>query len=389
MAGRMQRAQPANAAREDSHRAEEDHEEDFFRKRYHKLERFCSKTWHRLTWWAPDRDELFAYDTVKEVRILDRRAGFLYYGIQFAVLFYVIVVVFIIKQQYLDTEKTAGWMITRVMRSQLDHLGMPWDVYDRISNPTEKGAVFIPTRVLVTKDQKQGQCESPLHNCTSDRDCRAGGQTFGCAVASGHCIRHQWCPPEDVTAPTTVVHYLDIDEVELFIQTYVHYHKFNLDVTTTDEKLPINYPEKRANTYRVRDIVRFANLEPEQFVENGAVMLLSALFRCNLNEHKCELKVEANNVDTRTGFNTVYNHIYWENGERKRDTYRMYGLRLLTSATGFGKKTSFSKIMLQLSSAISLFTIAEMVADFFLISVVAERKHYTEQKIKETEDFND
>lgn len=33
--------------------------------------------------------------------------------------------------------------------------------------------------------------------------------------------------------------------------------------------------------------------------------------------------------------------------------------------------------------------IAQSVADFVLMSVIAERKHYTDQKVLQTEDFNE
>ena len=59
------------------------------------------------------------------------------------------------------------------------------------------------------------------------------------------------------------------------------------------------------------------------------------------------LQVETANVDTKTGFNHVYENIYYEasrsnvswlfgvqDGVRKRDAYRMFGIRVVTSATG-------------------------------------------------------
>lgn len=344
-------------------------------------------SWYELN--MPDCDDVFSYETVKEVRVLDRRLGFVYYGVQGAVILYIVVYVFFYKQGYLDTEKTSGWMMCKVMKPQVSQEGLPWDVYDRVTNPGEQGAVFIPTRVLVTKEQSsEGSCESPLHNCSDDTDCHHSNQRLGCA-ASGRCLRQQWCPAEDASLSTTTTHYLSIDEVELWFQTYVHYHQFNLDVSTTDEKTPIYYPHRRANTYRLRDLLAMAGMELEEFTENGAMVLVNALFTCDLDTHNCDMKVSTQNVDTKTGFNHVHNRVYWEDGVRKRDSYRMYGLRLLTSATGFGSKTSFSQILLQLSSAISLFSFAEMVADFWLQYVVPERRHYVEQKILHTEEFND
>lgn len=351
------------------------------------LSTFGHAAWDRL----PDPDDVFAYETVKWVRVLDRRLGLVYYSTVIVILLYVVLYVFIIEKQYLDFEKSSGWILVKVLNQQISDTGALWDSYERITNPGEQGAVFIPTRILITKAQnQQGFCESPLHNCTKDIDCDIGNellQKSECAP-SGRCMRRQWCPHENVELPTTETQYIDYSEIELWFSTYVHYHNFKLDVATTDEKHEIVYPMRRANTYPLHDLIRMANLEPEEVVENGAVMIANALLDCDLDSGECESKVTAINGDTRSGFNYAYTHIYFEDGLRKRDLLRMYGIRILTFATGFGSKTSFAMIVLQVSSGIALMMMAQVVADAVLTNIIAERKHYTNQKIIQTEDFN-
>merc|ERR1719181_350426 len=88
------------------------------------------------------------------------------------IVIYVVLYVFIIEKQYLDLEKTQGWIIVEVLNNQKSDLGFTWDAYDRITNPGEQGAVFIPTRILTTRAQTQGDyCESPLHPCVTNEDC--------------------------------------------------------------------------------------------------------------------------------------------------------------------------------------------------------------------------
>jgi len=355
---------------------------------------WCIDEWYKLEekGYLPDFDDVLAYDTVKLVRVLDRRLGFLYYAVNLVVILYVVVYIFLIKKQYLSEEKTTGWAICKVMQPQMSHLGIEWDVYDRVTNPGEQGAAFIPTRIVVTRGQTQGDyCESPPNNCTSDRDCDIGDENLQRSQCSPNkrCMRRGWCPAEDPAAVTTESHELSFEDVELWFQTFVHYNDFNLDVSTTDEKTSVHFPNEKSNTYRLRDIVAMAGIEPKDFSTNGAVVLLNILFNCNLDSKQCDLKVESNTVDIATGYNYVHNNVYWEDGVRKRDSYRMYGIRLLTFTTGFGTKTSLSQIILQLSSAVSLFSCAEIVADFWLQNVVPERRHYNHQKVIETEDFND
>jgi len=344
----------------------------------------------------PDADEVFAYETVKWVRVLDRRLGFVYYSMLFIIIIYIVLYVFIIEKQYLDMEKSSGWIMVQVMNNQMSDLGQTWDIYDRITNPGEQGAVFIPTRIVITREQVQDYCPSPMHNCTVPSDCDIDNnllQKEECV--NGRCMRMQWCPAEDPEnlspGSRTEVQYLEFGNVELWFRTYVHFHKFQLDVATTDEQKEILYPMKRANTYPLHDLIRMANIDPEEVVENGAMLIVNALLQCDLDAETCGSKIETINVDTKTGYNYVFTHVYFENnGEvRKRDVMRMYGIRLLTFATGFGMKTSFPQIVLQVSSGIALMVMAQTIADFFLTAVVAERKHYEDQKILKTEDFND
>lgn len=345
------------------------------------------------TWWAglPDSDDVFAYETVKYVRVLDRRLGLVYYTMLMIIIVYIVLYVCIIEKQYLDFEKSSGWILVKVLNNQKSDTGSMWDTYDKITNPGEQGASFIPTRVLITKDQKQdGFCESPLHNCTKNADCDIDNELLQKSQCSnGLCLRRQWCPPENVDLPTTETQYLEFTNVELWFSTYVHYHKFMLDVATTDEQQEILYPMRRANTYPLHDMIRMANLDPEEVVENGALMIANALLDCDLDTGECGSKLTTINVDTKSGFNYAYNHIYFEDGVRKRDVLRMYGIRVLAFATGFGSKTSFAMIVLQTSSGIALMMVAQTVSDIVLMSVIAERKHYTDQKVLMTEDFND
>lgn len=338
-----------------------------------------------------DTDDIFAYETVKWVRVLDHRLGAVYYTMLIIIVVYVVLYVCVIEKQYLDYEKSNGWIIIQVLNHQKSDQGITWDTYDRVTNPGEQGAVFIPTRILTTRGQSQeGFCESPIHTCTTAADCDIDNELLQKSECSnGRCMRRQWCPAENPEAATTETQFLEFGNVELWFSTYVHYHKFQLDVATTDEREEILYPMKRANTYPLHDLIRMANLDPEEVIENGAVLIANALLDCDLDVNVCESKAETINVDTTSGYNYGYTHIYYEDGVRKRDAVRMYGIRLIAFATGFGDKTSFSMIVLQVSSGIALMMVAQSAADFVLMTVVPERKHYTDQKVLQTEDFND
>jgi len=347
--------------------------------------------WDTLTADLPDADVVFAYDTVKEVKVLDRRLGIIYYVVLMLIIFYVVIYVFMIKKQYLDTEKTSGWVLTKVVNPAHDEDGNPWDIMDSVTNPGEQGAVFIPTRVVVTRGQVQeGYCESKLHPCKGPEDCDIGDEALQKSECSnGFCMRRQWCPAQEVGKPETTVSYVDIGGYDLWFQTNLHYHKFMLDVSTTDEPEPRKYPMNHPNTFPIHDILRMANIDPKDIKENGAIVAVNNIFDCELDSHVCQRSIEAINIDTKTGFNYIQNHFYMEGGVRKRDEFRYYGVRIVAFATGLGKATSFANVVLQVSSAIALLSCAQAAADVFLQYIVPERKHYVDMKVIPTEDFND
>lgn len=170
----------------------------------------------------------------------------------------------------------------------------------------------------------------------------------------------------------------------------VHFHNFDLDVSTTDETVSVEYPMKHANTYFVHDIIRMANLPMEEVIENGAILSLNMVYDCELDLPKvCRDKLTVTNIDTQTGFNHVWNNYYYEDGKRKRDTYRMYGLRFVVFATGLGHQISTARIVLQFATFMSMSTVAMTLSDLVLQFLIAERASYKAQKVQETEDFND
>merc|ERR1719498_683897 len=142
---------------------------------------------------------------------------------------------------------------------------------------------------------------------------------------------------------------INTEKYDVWLKTNVHFHKFMLDVSTTEEKEPVKYPRPRANTYPLHDLLRMANVNVKEVEKTGAIMMVNAIFDCNLDSHVCQTKVESGLIDSHTGYNYVQNYFYYDGDVRKRDTYRLFGVRLVVFATGRGSKTSFAMVVLQVS----------------------------------------
>ena len=62
---------------------------------------------------------------------------------------------------------------------------------------------------------------------------------------------------------------------------------------------------------------------------------------------------------------------------------------MLISSLGQGKRISLSAIMLQISSGIALLWLAGAAADFLMLYILPEAKHYRTYKQERTPDFSD
>lgn len=351
-----------------------------------------------------DWDEFFAYDTIKEVRVLDRRLGLIYYAVLAMVVFYILIFCIIMNKQYLAFEKTNGFMMTKVLTPTYlnvteDSPGLPFDVYEAFSNPGESSALFIPTRVVVTRGQSQkGDCPNPAFSCKADKDCDTGEAVSAAKCEKGSCVRRGWCPPEQLGAGTTESYKVDAEAFQVWFQGMVQYHIFQdlegkgLTAGNIEEPDPIMSPADNANTYGLWYILEKAAVKLEDVWKDGAVLLLTAKFDCDLDakeDEQCVTNIEGATVDVENGFNYKVVNYYDEGGERKRNLYHFYGIRLVIFSVGLGQRSDPTQIVLVLSQAIALLSCAGTVADVFLQYMVPERKHYIEQKIIQTEDFGD
>merc|ERR1719281_1537077 len=156
----------------------------------------------------------------------------------------------IIKRQYLDNEKSNGFIMTKVLNPSYANDTIPFDVFEAVHNPGESGALFIPTRVMVTRNQGQkGSCENPGYPCDSDEDCDTGDDMSTGKCSNSMCVRRGWCPSETVRTPGTEVYKIDASSYDLWFQGRVLYHKFRADVGNTEDPSPISGRTARSSLF--------------------------------------------------------------------------------------------------------------------------------------------
>eukprot|EP00908_Phaeocystis_cordata_P014372 Transcript_25472.p1 GENE.Transcript_25472~~Transcript_25472.p1 ORF type:complete len:443 (-),score=224.24 Transcript_25472:160-1488(-) len=400
---------------------------------------------------AIDLDELFSYQTKKEVRMLDRRLGYLCWGIRLLVWGYIIGFVFIANEGYTQQETAHGHVLTTVEGSTYSMsrgVARSWDAVDASRPSLENGALFIATQVLHTQHQVMGNCTSPSKKCSLDADCEKRPPLMEGKCSAGMCWEMQWCPAQSETqSDSTDTHTLEgADGFTIWFKAAIQFTSLDAQriFSTMSSHLPVRYappsakaatamairaaaaqvesssdggaaitllegqsaqagaaapstakPSEQPNQFAIRDLLELAGTTYDMVKSTGCVLSVSLEWNCYVDDvNDCVPTVHVQRLDLSEfarGFSYQTADHYTENpaDPGMRDLYTFKGVRLLLSSRGVGKKLSVAAIMLQLSSLIALLWMANYAADLCMLYVLPERKHYRTYKQERTPDFSD
>jgi len=401
---------------------------------------------------AIDMDEVFSYRTTKEVRMLDRRLGMVCWLIRAVVLVYVVGYVFLYREGYAETEKGVGHVVSMVngstysmIKEQKDGEAQlpqprPWDAIDVAVPALQNGAAFIGTTVYITKEQTQKPGANPQAYCDTSAQC-AGPTVLreaststkpkdlevnSCDILNHRCWKLQWSPayPLDTEEHALV----SADELTIRLQPEITFPSLDESVTfqsinvgiptifagsgvKVDPPLPLSgegsdartsstvggHNDKIPDLYKISDLLLLAGTSYDSIKGSGCTLAVEFFYDCFVDSGDCQPKMTVTRLDDNErhrGFHHQYAHYYRiDVGGGKmvtaRDLYTAYGVRLLLSSQGKGKKVSLSIIVLQIAAAIALLWLAGFVADFLMLYVLPERKHYRTYKQERTPDFSD
>jgi len=138
------------------------------------------------------------YSTNKEVTLLDRKLGMLYFAITSIVMSYVIGVRLYYEKGYKAVEFSNG-----VVGIKLEGTGYtktkgliePADIASLVKDGPEGDALFLPTRWVTWTEQRRGNCTNADEPCSADSDCRREPPLAPGKCEGQLCERYQWCSP--------------------------------------------------------------------------------------------------------------------------------------------------------------------------------------------------
>lgn len=347
------------------------------------------------------------------------------WAIRIIVLFYIVGYVLFLRQGYAATETSVGHAISEVNGttfSTVNGNSRPWDAVDAVQPALENGAAFIATTVFETKGQTISTGTNPRLPCTGNSGCPSDPPLFTgqCDVALGFCRVLSWQPMYDMTDTTHTTQYdlqtggdafgvwvkssiqfPSLDDTHIFstigATQRTPYATQSASVTATSTSTSTTLGDGTANPpdyFTLQELLALAQTSYESVRSEGATLSVSFVWDCSVDSSSCYPKIQVAKMDTnerRRGFSYQYANYYRTSsgGSDTRDLYTVRGVRLLLSSRGEGKKISISAIMLQISCGIALLWLANFAADFLMLHVLPERKHYRTYKQERTPDFSD
>jgi len=373
---------------------------------------------------ALDLDEIFSYQTTKEVRMLDRRLGMVCWVIRAIVMVYVVGYVFVLREGYTETEKSVGHVVTSVTgttHSTTSGVTRPWDAIDVAQPAIENAAAFIASTVYVTKGQTISNHSNPLRPCTTGKagECPNDPPLSYGVCASGFCQEYGWAPAfAETDQANTIKHELvGGDKLGLWMRASISFPSLDesrtfstigadkrtpyaggAGVPAAKETIKATIGDGKAlapDYYTVGELLQLAGTSYDTVRLTGCTLGVTFYWECFVDSTAlCAPKIQVQRLDLnerRRGFSYQYADYYRPvaGAADTRDLNTVFGVRLLISSLGKGKKVSLAAIMLQISSGIALLWLAGAAADFLMLYILPEKRHYRTYKQEHTPDFSD
>eukprot|EP00658_Telonema_sp_P-2_P009863 TRINITY_DN1367_c0_g1_i1.p1 TRINITY_DN1367_c0_g1~~TRINITY_DN1367_c0_g1_i1.p1 ORF type:complete len:449 (+),score=99.87 TRINITY_DN1367_c0_g1_i1:71-1417(+) len=397
---------------------------------------------------VPDLDQLFCYETVKLVNVLDWIPGVIYRaGIIFACL-YCLGFALIINQMYLrHTQATGSVMITatgdawsqpslstdsgdvntggatrRLLAAaptpapfvlggenpggrQLLATKAPtseptaantapnlpeyryWDVHDTVNPDSESGGIVLATRVLSTKEQIMAPCPNKETACPDD--CKTDLPIYPglCYPQTDFCMEFNWCPLFGQGGEKSTEDLIEgVDDFELDFMATMAFDQSDL------KKVVVQHVKMKVSELLKKVGVSYASIQSTGITLYTRLQWGTAESPCD-SDAGCEIDMQVVRMDENPkGFYFRQSTYYRGNGtlpKEYRDVSRTYGIRVVASSNGYAVSFSMTNAMLQVACAFSMFALAYVVADIFVVFLNTRASKYTELKVEETPDISD
>eukprot|EP00299_Pterocystis_sp_00344_P010986 c5055_g1_i1.p1 GENE.c5055_g1_i1~~c5055_g1_i1.p1 ORF type:complete len:393 (-),score=129.10 c5055_g1_i1:125-1273(-) len=352
---------------------------------------------------AVDLDQVFAYKTIKMVRVLDRRLGFVFYGIQVMILIYIFIYVFAINKGYLESEQAIGQVHVKVMGatySKVSGTNVAFDAHDLRTPSLENGALFIATKIEMVK-QSRKTCPNPEYSCAVNGDCPVIEGISSQECEDGRCVMAGWCPgisPD--SEETSIIRMERPEDLIVWFRSAIAFPKLlkNGTFSSMSREDPVLLEDEGdTDAWTLDQLLDLAGAPLSSVKEDGAMLDVRLEWDCYIDtlEGCTSPKAYVQRLDEGKvrGFSYYQPHYVHEpnlNIDRDIRILQKYtGVRILVASKGYGRRVSPQATILQLSSGLALLSLARIATDLLMLKVMPEKEHYRKYKEELTPDFSD
>lgn len=381
-------------------------------------------------------ESLFSYETPKIVQIKSIVIGIIGRLIQIIIIAYIIGFAIVYKKGYQEfsavessvTTKVKGVVFTNFsddeFNSNIIHrewYRRIWDVADYVIPPSENGATFIATNIVITSNQTRGTCNEdpdiagavcePTNNtCVAGESLPSGNgvMTGNCKCfeieESGNCTCevHAWCPVEDDGYPlknnTALLE--GSEDFTILIKNFVHFPKFpdssrrNIRDTSNSSYLKNcrydPFENKDCPVFRLGDIVKWSGCEGYNSIAfMGGIIDVVIKWDCNLDFDKkyCFPTYEFNRLDDPNakiapGWNFRYANYFTDD---RRTLYKLYGIKLSINVVGQAGKFAIVPLLVNIGAGLGLLAVQVVICDVVVLYLVKKRKYFKSKKYEEVD----
>ncbi|CAL1272479.1 unnamed protein product [Larinioides sclopetarius] len=380
-------------------------------------------------------ESLFSYETPKIVQIKSILVGVISRLIQLIIIAYIIGYAIIYQKGYQEFSDVESSVTTKVKGIALTNFSKEdfnpeilhpewyrrvWDVADFVVPPSENGATFIATNVIITSNQTLGTCsEDPSisgSHCNQTYNMCAAGKALpgGNGVMTGKCVENDrdnsistceisaWCPTEDDVLPLKNATALlkDSQDFTVLIKNFVDFPKFanakrrNIKDTSDKDYLKNCLYDPQNSTdcpiFKLGDIVRWSGQKNyDDVASQGGVISVVIKWECNLDFDKkyCFPTYEFNRLDDPNaslapGWNFRYANYY---DDSRRTLYKMYGIRLTINVVGRAGKFRIVPLLQNIGAGLGLLALEVVICDVVVLYLVKKHNYYKSKKYEEVD----
>ncbi|XP_051951068.1 P2X purinoceptor 7 isoform X1 [Xyrauchen texanus] len=364
------------------------------------------------------------YDTQKLVKIKSVKLGSLKWTLNGVILMFICFMMLWNKeyQEYDSVVSSVTTKVKGVAKANIPDIGeVVWDMVDHSGQSQGKNSFFVATNVIVTKNQKQGNCPEALPNgkqCRTDKDCEKGfSDQFSHGVQTGACVKFDvlkktcevsaWCPIENKKKPRPAL-LLSAENFTVMIKNNIRFPAFNYirrnilpEMKDTELKgcLYNPYTNPYCPIFRLGDIVNEAKENFASVAVEGGVIGIQINWDCDLNRifHSCLPKYSFRRLDEKESNRTLYPGLNFRlarystvNGVEQRTLFKMYGIRFDVMVFGKAGKFSIIQLIIYIGSTLSYYALTTIFLDWLIGTSCYSKEakqNYSERKFEPVRDI--